>query len=81
MLCFGVAHGQNRSEKPKPEIGQSQLGMTDTAYRLQGYAYSFSGGRSGGLVFPSLSEYSIVYCDPPPFWTLFSYSNYLTPET
>ena len=27
-------------------------------------AYSFSGGRSGGLVFPSLSEFSTVYCDP-----------------
>ena len=24
----------------------------------------FSGGRSGGLVFPSLSECSTVYCDP-----------------
>ena len=24
----------------------------------------FSGGRSGGLVFPSLSEFSTVYCDP-----------------
>ena len=24
----------------------------------------FSGGRSGGLVFPSFSEFSTVYCDP-----------------
>ena len=24
----------------------------------------FSGGRSGGLVFPSLYEFSTVYCDP-----------------
>ena len=24
----------------------------------------FSGGRSGGLVFPSLEEFSKVYCDP-----------------
>ena len=24
----------------------------------------FSGGRSGGLVFPSLTEFSTVYCDP-----------------
>ena len=24
----------------------------------------FSGGRSRGLVFPSLSEFSTVYCDP-----------------
>ena len=24
----------------------------------------FSRGRSGGLVFPSLSEFSTVYCDP-----------------
>ena len=24
----------------------------------------FSGGRSGGLVFPSLKEFSTVYCDP-----------------
>ena len=24
----------------------------------------FSGGRLGGLVFPSLSEFSTVYCDP-----------------
>ena len=27
-------------------------------------AYIFSRGRSGGLVFPSLSEFSTVYCDP-----------------
>ena len=26
---------------------------------------NFSRGRSGGLVFPSLSEFSMVYCDPP----------------
>ena len=26
--------------------------------------YSFSRGKSGGLVFPSLEEFSIVYCDP-----------------
>ena len=26
--------------------------------------YRFSRGRSGGLVFPSLSEFSAVYCDP-----------------
>ena len=24
----------------------------------------FSGGRSGGLIFPSLSEFPTVYCDP-----------------
>ena len=24
----------------------------------------FLGGRSGGLVFPSLEEFSTVYCDP-----------------
>ena len=24
----------------------------------------FSGGRSDGLIFPSLSEFSTVYCDP-----------------
>ena len=24
----------------------------------------FSRGRSGGLVFPSLSEFSTIYCDP-----------------
>ena len=28
---------------------------------------SFSRGRSGGLVFPSLSEFSTVYCDPQGF--------------
>ena len=27
-------------------------------------AYRFSRGRSGGLVFPSLKEFSTVYCDP-----------------
>ena len=27
-------------------------------------AYRFSRDRSGGLVFPSLSEFSTVYCDP-----------------
>ena len=29
---------------------------------------NFSRGRSGGLVFPSLSEFSTVYCDPHWFW-------------
>ena len=28
------------------------------------YIQVFSRGRSGGLVFPSLSEFSTVYCDP-----------------
>ena len=28
------------------------------------YESDFSRGRSGGLVFPSLSEFSTVYCDP-----------------
>ena len=27
-------------------------------------SHNFSRGRSGGLVFPSLSEFSTVYCDP-----------------
>ena len=33
-------------------------------------AYRFPRGRSGGLVFPSLSEFSTVYCDPHSqrFW-------------
>ena len=31
---------------------------------LPGLHIGFSGGRSGGLVFPSLSEFSRVYCDP-----------------
>ena len=28
----------------------------------------FSRGGSGGLVFPSLEEFSTVYCDPQSFW-------------
>ena len=28
---------------------------------------NFSRGRSGGLVFPSLSEFSTVYCDPSKY--------------
>ena len=31
---------------------------------LPGLNTNFSRGRSGGLVFPSLSEFSTVYCDP-----------------
>ena len=31
---------------------------------LPGLHIGFSRGRSGGLVFPSLSEFSPVYCDP-----------------
>ena len=32
----------------------------------------FSRGRSGGLVFPSLSEFSIVYCDPHKGFGIFN---------
>ena len=31
-------------------------------------AYRFSEGRSGGLVFPPLSEFSTVCCDPHSHW-------------
>ena len=31
----------------------------------------FSRGRSGGLVFPSLSEFSTVYCDPHSLDSIF----------
>ena len=31
---------------------------------LPGLHTDFSRGRSGGLIFPSLSEFSTVYCDP-----------------
>ena len=32
--------------------------------KAKNVSQDFSRGRSGGLVFPSLSEFSTVYCDP-----------------
>ena len=43
---------------------------TSLLFHVQFYLFlldlhtDFSGGRSGGLVFPSLEEFSIVCCDP-----------------
>ena len=36
-----------------------------TSWEIDGETVeNFSRGRSGGLVFPSLEEFSTVYCDP-----------------
>ena len=50
-----------------PSIGvfsnESTLRMRWPKYWSFGFFSSFSSGRSGGLVSPSLSEFSTVYCD------------------
>ena len=45
-------------------FGTSLLFHVQFSLLLPGLHTDFSGGRSGGLVFPSLSEFSTVYGDP-----------------
>ena len=45
-------------------FGTSLLSHVQFKLLLPDLHTGFSGGRSGGLVFPSLSELSTVYCDP-----------------
>ena len=52
-ICRSKSNSWNQSVVPCPVLTVASWPHTD-----------FSGGRSGGLVFPSLSEFSTVYCDP-----------------
>ena len=45
-------------------VGTSLLFQVQFELFLPDLHTDFSRGRSGGLVFPSLSEFSTVYCDP-----------------
>ena len=45
-------------------FGTSLLFHVQFSLLLPDLHTDFSRGRSGGLVFPSLSEFSTVYCDP-----------------
>ena len=45
-------------------FGASLLFDVQFQLLLLDLATEFSGGRSGGLVFPSLEEFSTVCCDP-----------------
>ena len=45
-------------------FGTSLLFHVQFKLLLPGLHTGFSRGRSGGLVFPSLSEFFTVYCDP-----------------
>ena len=45
-------------------IGTSLLFHVQFKLLLSNLHIGFSRGRSGGQVFPSLSEFSTVYCDP-----------------
>ena len=45
-------------------FGTSLLFYVQFQLLLPDLPTDFSGGRSGGLVFPSLSEFATVYCDP-----------------
>ena len=49
-----------------PSMGSHRVGhdWSDLAATAAYGNISFSRGRSGGLVFPSLSEFSTVYCNP-----------------
>ena len=46
------------------QFGTSMLFHVQFELLLPDLHTDFSRGRSGGLVFPSLSEFSTVYCDP-----------------
>src|SRR5574337_110188 len=45
-------------------LGTSPLFHVQFELLLPDLHIGFSRGRSGGLLFPSLSEFSTVYCDP-----------------
>ena len=47
-----------------PQFGTSLLFYVQFKLFLFEVHTDFSRGRSGGLIFPSLSEFYIVYCDP-----------------
>ena len=49
-------------------FGTSLLFHVHFKLLLPGLHTHFSRGRSGGLVLPSLSEFSTVYCDPHSQW-------------
>ena len=64
-------------------FGTSLLFYVQLQLLLPDLHTDFSRGRSGGLVLPSLSEFSTVYCDPPKFIVIIqirpsqnSHSNY-----
>ena len=46
------------------QLGTSLLSHVQFQLLLLDLHIDFSGGRSGGLVFPSLEEFSTVCCDP-----------------
>ena len=53
--------------KNLPEVRESwvrSLGWEDPLEEEMALHIGFSRGGSGGLVFPSLEEFSTVYCDP-----------------
>ena len=51
-------------EAPLSQFGTSLLFHVQSYLLLLDLHSDFSGGRSGGLVFPSLEEFSTVCCDP-----------------
>ena len=66
----------NPRDKPRTPDLQTDFLPSETLWKpkntgmLPDLPIGFSRGRSGGLVFPSLSEFSTVYCDPQSqrFW-------------
>ena len=72
-LCFfqsSVSHdvlctGRNIQPWHTPFPTWNQSVVPCPVLLLSGLHTDFSRGRLGGLVFPSLSEFSTVYCDPP----------------
>ena len=54
------------------QFGTSLLFHVQFELLLPDLCIGFSRGRSGALVFPSLSEFSIVYCDPHKGFGIFN---------
>ena len=49
---------------PFPDLESACCSMSSSNCCFPDLHTGFSRGRSGGLVCPSLEEFSIVYCDP-----------------
>ena len=61
LLLFLAHYFQMNGEKVKMRRENTLL---VSLFILNWAILIFSRGRSGGLIFPSLSEFSTVYCDP-----------------
>ena len=64
LMMYSAYELNKQGEVPLFLFGTSLLFHVQFKLLLPDLHTNFSRGRSGGLVFPSLSEFSTVYCDP-----------------